>query len=440
MLLPPDDRWTGFQKYFFRFFCCFFILYLFPFPLDQVPFVNEITAWKPKLTAWYSAIFEAYSNMWHSIVVWFAAHILHLKNPVTIFTNGSGDTTFDYIMLLINFLLALLASITWSVFDRKRSSYREAYYWIRVLVRYFLGMNMITYGMYKVLHLQMPFPYLSQLVQPFGDKSPMGLAWSFVGYSKAFSAFTGWGEVVGGLLLFFRKTTTLGALLSAVVMGNIVAINFCYDVPVKLFSSALFLMCLFLLAPDARRLLNVLWYNRPAEAANLEHALQKHWQRITRLVLKWMFILYTVYELLHTLTGYVKDYGDNRTLPTLYGIYNSTLFVKNHDTLPPLTTDTTRWKQLVIQFDKYAMVKTMDDSARNYNFEVDSAKRSISAWTNTDTLHKAHFVFKTDSTHLRLDGKWKDDSLHILFSKFDVRKFRLVNTGFRWINEYPFNR
>jgi hypothetical protein len=46
------------------------------------------------------------------------------------------------------------------------------------------------------------------------------------------------------------------------VLANIVALTFCYDVPVKLYSSHLLLMAVFLVAPDLRRLLNLVW-NRP---------------------------------------------------------------------------------------------------------------------------------------------------------------------------------
>jgi uncharacterized membrane protein YphA (DoxX/SURF4 family) len=439
MYIIPTE-WSGPQRFFFRFFCSFFLIYIFPFPLDSFPFVTELTSLNAKLTAWYTAIFEAYTNAWHVIIPWAGSHLLHLKNPITIFTNGSGDTTYDFVLLLTYFSLAILSAIAWSILDRRRTSYSTALYWIRVLVRYYLAINMLTYGFYKVFHLQMPFPYLTQLVQPFGDKSPMGLAWSFVGYSKAFSEFTGWGEVVGGVLLFFRRTTTLGALLSAVVMGNIVAINFCYDVPVKLFSSMLFLMSVFLAAPDAKRLSAVFLYNRSTEPYNQYYTLPKRWQRITRVILKWVFILYSVYSSLHGVLEGVKQYGDDSPKTALYGIYNTDLFVNNRDTIPPLTTDTTRWKQLIVQFEKYSVVKMMNDSIRRYNFLVDTSKKTVSAFFDTDTLHKAEFHYYQDTAWLNLEGKLRDDSLHIRLKKYDVQSFRLVNRGFHWINEYPFNR
>src|SRR5437899_11151387 len=102
--------------------------------------------------------------------------------------------------------------------------------------------------------MQFPPPALDRLVQPFGDASPMGLAWTFVGASPAYEIFTGTGELLGGLLLTMQRTTLLGALVAAGVMAHVVALNFCYDVPVKLFSSHLLALALWLMIPDARRL------------------------------------------------------------------------------------------------------------------------------------------------------------------------------------------
>jgi hypothetical protein len=48
--------------------------------------------------------------------------------------------------------------------------------------------------------------------------------------------------------LLFRKTKTFGSLVCITVLMNIVAMNFCYDVPVKLFSSNLLLMAKLLVS------------------------------------------------------------------------------------------------------------------------------------------------------------------------------------------------
>ena len=67
----------------------------------------------------------------------------------------------------------------------------------------------------------------------------MGLLLNFMGYSTAFNMFTGLAEAIAGFLLLFRKTVTFGSLMSMTVLSNIVAMNFCFDVPVKIYSANL---------------------------------------------------------------------------------------------------------------------------------------------------------------------------------------------------------
>ena len=101
---------------------------------------------------------------------------------------------------------------------------------LQVILRYALGIAMVTYGMAKIAHLQMLPPHLAKLVQPLGESSPTSLLWVFMGSSTAYSMFTGVIEAVGGALLFNRRTTTLGALVSLGSLSQVLALNLSYDV------------------------------------------------------------------------------------------------------------------------------------------------------------------------------------------------------------------
>jgi hypothetical protein len=39
-----------------------------------------------------------------------------------------------------------------------------------------------------------------RLLKPYGESSPMGLLWTFMGYSTGYNLFTGGAEALGGLL------------------------------------------------------------------------------------------------------------------------------------------------------------------------------------------------------------------------------------------------
>lgn len=422
MIVPIPRPWTLGQRIAFRFFFAFFVLYCSSFILGIVPFLSGMD-----------------HQFWYSVVPWVGTHILHLP-PITIFPNGSGDTTYNYVHLLCLVVLSLFIAMVWSVLDRKRDHYEALHYCLRVMLRYYIATMMLSYGFAKIFHLQMGYPNLAQLVQPFGDKSPMGLAWSYVGFSKGFSAFAGWSEVIGGVFLFFRRTATLGVLICIVVMANVVAMNFFFDVPVKLFSSVLLVMLCFLLAPDAERLLNVLLLNKSAEPRLFRNFLHRKWMRITAVVIKVLFIGSTLYGQVYNGLKGRHQYGDLRPRPPLYGIYNAKLLIRNHDTVPMLLTDTSHWKQLIIQTPQRAQIKLMNDSLQYWAFKVDTIGHTATVFRYTDTLNKYVLSYKTDSSTLVLEGRLQNDSVHFQFSKQDIRSFRLMSRGFRWVNEYPYNR
>ena len=212
-----------------------------------------------------------YIRVWHAIVPWVAIHVFHLSGPVRVYpaVNGSGDTTLDYVEDLCLVAAALLATVVWSLIDFKRRDYWRINFYLRVYVRYAISFTLFGYGFAKVFSTQFIFPTLGRLVEPLGEFSPMGLLWNFMGYSTAYIIFSGLAEVTGATLLLFRRTATLGAMASAAVLLNVVMLNFCYDVPVKLYSLNLLLMAIFLMVPDLGRLANLLVLNRPTSAAEL---------------------------------------------------------------------------------------------------------------------------------------------------------------------------
>ncbi len=420
-----SNHWPLSYRVAFRFIAAFFILYILPFPFDKVPGIHILAQW--------------YSTAWHAVAVWVGNHILRLPEPITLFEGGSGDKVYDYVFLLVITVLALIITLLWSYLGRRQPSYATEFHWLRVLVRYYLGSVLVFYGMIKVFHLQMPSPSLFELVQPFGDKTPMGLAWSYVGFSPAFSAFAGWTEVIAGILLFFRKTTTVGAMMAAVVMLNVAVMNFSFHIPVKLYSSMLLLMAVFLTLPDAGRLVNVLLLNEPTQPRLRKQYLHKRWVRNTALVIKVLYIVAVVVGNAATCYKRVEISGDQRPRSPLYGIYDVTEFIRNGDTLAPITTDGSRWRQLVTDYPDHIHVKLMNDSVTYYPVAWDTtrSKLVINAGTTKD---KSAFQFERKSDLLRLHGIMGYDSVEIELKQRDLESFHLINTRFRWIAEYPNNR
>lgn len=430
-LQPTPTRWSFGNKLAFLFFFLFFVLYIFFNPNGVLPFSQEL--------------FEYYIDPFHQLIPWIAKHILHLSYDITVFTNGSGDTTYDFVVVLFIFVVSLSGAVIWALLDRKRNSYRQLYYWLTVVVRYYAAFTMLTYGLVKVFKLQFPFPDPWRLLQPYGESSPMGLAWTYMGYSEGYNYFTGGAEVLGGVLLLFRRTTTLGAIVTLAVMGNVMAMNYSFDIPVKLLSTMMVIMALFLMAKDFDRLYNFFILNKPAPPSHLTPPkIRKKALRISLRVFKFLLIGYFVVMGIYDYASALNQYGDQAPKAPLWGVYNVETFVRNNDTIEPLQSDTTRWKQMIVGgyrgFPR-SHIKGMNDTLKSYVFRPDTATKKIIMFPRADSSVKNQFAYYfPDKDHLEMRGSWKGDSLYVRLKVYDLNKFLLVNRGYHWINEYPFNR
>jgi uncharacterized membrane protein YphA (DoxX/SURF4 family) len=428
--------WSLAQRIAFRFVFCYLLLYNLPFPLYLLYFLPI-----PGL----GAVFTAYFKFWDTVVLWTGAHVLHLAHPVQNLRGktGSGDTTYDYVQLLCFAAFAALATLLWTLAAPrgKAREHRRLHEWLRIYVRYALGTILLGYGMSKVIKTQFPFPSQDRLLEPFGQASPMGLLWTFMGVSTPYTVFAGAMEVLGGVLLFFRRTTTLGALVTVAVMTNIFMLNMCYDVPVKQYSLHLLLMAVFLLVPDLGRLANVLVLHRPTEPASLAPPWSARWARIGGLALCVLYLGYTLFTDIQGSLQMPNQFGPGRMAKApIYGTFEVEQFVRNGQTMPPLPTDASRWRRLMSFYPQVLSVRWMDDTLHRYTSEYSPAKHSVALSPFDGKGEKGAFTYSfPDKDHVVLQGTLVEETLTVKLRRLDTSRFLLVSRGFHWISEYPYN-
>jgi hypothetical protein len=421
--------WGPAKRVLFRFLFAYLVLYILPFPLDLTPY-DEAAVGK---------IVQPYRDLWDALVPWVGQHVFGVE--ITVRPNGSGDTTYNYVQVFCFLVLAAAAAAAWTALDRRRPGYPRLYEWLRVYVRFDLATTMIAYGAVKVIKSQFPNPSLDRLVQPFGDASPMGLLWTFMGASASYNVFSGAGEMLGGLLLTARRTTLLGALVCLGVLGNVVLLNFSYDVPVKLFSCHLLAMAVFLAAPDLRRLANFFLLNRPVGPAQLAPLLRRKWLHRAALVLRTVAVLAFVGLALAKAQEVRKTYGDLRPRPPLYGIWNVEEFTIDGEVRPPVVTDPTRWRRVIFDYPQVLAVQLMSDSRQRYLLKLDADEHTLALSRRDDPDWKAMLTFSEPGPgRLVLEGTFQGRAVRAQLRRSDESEFLLVNRGFHWINEYPFNR
>jgi uncharacterized membrane protein YphA (DoxX/SURF4 family) len=426
--------WSLSHRILFRFLCAYFLLYSLP-GHGRVSIFNSIPAsqiiWKP------------YNDLWHAICPWVGSHWFHLSGrPITYFDTGSGDTTLSYIQNFLILLLAAAAALLWSLLDHQRPNYTRLESWLRLLVRYTLAFTLFAYGILKVFPLQFRAPGFGKLIEHYGDFSPMGALWYFMGASTPYIIFSGVAELVPGLLLLFRRTTTLGALIAFAVLTNVMVLNYCYDVPVKLYSTNLVLMSIYLTSADLGRLFNFFLLNRHTEPA--DSSLPRFSQRSARMTAVAFQVAFVGFTLGSSLYGAWNAYQISYVhpkRPPIFGLYDVTRFTRNGQDVPPLTTDATRWRKVIAEFPNRVTVLMMNDVPWPFTAAYNDDLKTLTLSYPGDPSKTCLFTYSRATLNsFNLEGTIGSDHLSLHLREFEPSKFLLLNRGFHWINEQAFNR
>ncbi|MGX1642039.1 hypothetical protein [Sphingobacterium sp. NPDC055431] len=353
------------------------------------------------------------------------------------FRSGSGDTTLQWLLLLLISIVSIIGCIIWTLIDRKNKVYPRLYYWLTVLIRYYIAITMLMYGFVKVFSQQFPAPDLIRLTEPLYKFSPMGLAWTFYGASPAYNIFIGIAEMLGVLLLF-RKTTTLGALIMLGVSINVMATNYFYDVPVKMVSTALVLFSLFLLAPNIKRFYMLLIKQEPVQLSRPpQPTFSKRWKRIAFISIKYLFIILTIASLIprtHSTRKYIAQLQGKKS--ELYGAYY--IPFKEHLNRKKINMPD-HWHYLIFTNENSLTVR--DESMDLIYYQLiptkDSKEFRIVGKYNEPSLDLKYRLKEDGLILMETDSK---DSTSIFLEKIDMENIDLKTRTFRWVQDYPYNR
>lgn len=120
-----------------------------------------------------------------------------------------------------------------------------------LLLRYLLGFSLMPYAVSKLMQAQFQVSAYTY-TRPLGEIPGKMLTWSFLGYAPWFQVFLGFAEFVPSVLLFFRRTKSIGSLLLFPVLLNVCLMNFAMDLwpTTRKISSAMLIADLYLIACD----------------------------------------------------------------------------------------------------------------------------------------------------------------------------------------------
>jgi len=249
-------------------------------------------------------------------------------------------------------VISLIGAMIWTKKATATRNYNELYYWLRVVLRYRLALGILGYAFLKIFPLQAPFPSLSNLNTNYGDLSSWKIFSMSLGIVPGYETFLGSVELLAGLLLLFRRTASIGAFIVLIFTGNVFMANLAYGGGEHVYSLYLIFMALFVFSYDAPRIFNLLYHGQPTALNTFKPIILKE-VKLAKLGFKFLFIFLFVFVYgFATYRGSLKDpyqFPKTAGLPGTSGVYNVSLFKINGKLLPYSTTDTLRWKDVVLE-------------------------------------------------------------------------------------------
>lgn len=396
-----SPEWKGYEKASLRFFFIYFILQTIP--LD----------WK-----YYKGIFT---------INWFSlsyGDIFFITRYFPSFGSVTGSFT-DWVIIAI---IAAIGTVIWAKKEKPGTDYSILYYWLRTILRYRLAIGIIGYGFIKFFPLQAPFPSISNLNTSYGDFTDWKIFSLSLGIVPGYESFLGGVELLAGILLFFRRTASIGAFIILVFTGNVFISNLAYEGGEYVYSFYLISLAIFVLAYDVKRIYNLISLGKPT-VPNLFKPIFIGWLKNSRIVLKTAVIFFFVFVYgFKTYKGYKNDpyqFPKAKGLRGASGIYNVSEFKLNGRVFPYSATDSTRWRDVV--FEKWATISIRSNRPvilDSINYEQISHKDIERNYELAGSGGRHYYSYKADTVnHLLLlqnkNSNYKDDKLVLKYSRPD---------------------
>jgi hypothetical protein len=434
-----SPEWSWGTRIAFRFFVAYLLLYFFPRFLWELPFTDGL------YDLWSAFIV---GKIWNPLARWVGNTLLH-NDPGS---PGLYNSDF-HVALIVSFaLIAAVVTTIWTAADRRRAHPRLLV-WFSVFMRFTLAALMVGYGVQKVFLQQFDSPpQMLWMYTPFGAFTPHMTMASFMGTSVFYQVLTGIIELLAGILLMLRRTSLLGGVLTVAVMANVFAMNYGYRFGVGLFSANILLMGLVLIAPDIRRLLEFVTMHRGVTARIPEPLFNTTGRRRVATAAGISYLLWVVGTSLRAGAADLQEDRQYAAGETLLGAWDVETAIVNGDTIPPLLTDTTRWRRMILDVDATSgtvWVQPMQDLPLPLKFTtavvIDTAQRRF-AFTWPDKTAISWTYTRPDSERVELAGKWfhvsagqprrakeTTDSVRLTLRRIDESTLRLLK-AVPWIN------
>jgi hypothetical protein len=336
----------------------------------------------------------------------------------------SSDTIALNLLLLFIFVFSLGLSFILPLIKKWEVYASKVIALIRLIMVYYLASRLLIYGFDKLFNAQFYQPEPNTLFTPLGEMSKDILFWSTMGTSKSYSIITGLLEILPACLLLFRRTRTAGLIISAFVLVNVLAINFGFDISVKLYSLFLLLLTLMVLWPNIQRIIQFLAGKEAQlieELKTFDVFYKPFVKGAIKALLIGLFFLEACFFVIQT--GEIND--DNAERPYLHGAYEYDTF-GSEGHLPDVTKFFIHRRGFIIFETERGMV--------DYKLEIDKVQQMFICTDYAGTVNLMPYKLYDNETRIDLEVKLFDDyyGRWMTFEKIDLEELPALKDEFHW--------
>ena len=291
-------------------------------------------------------------------------------------------------------------------------------YLINSLILY-LSLQLLIYGLDKMFKAQFFFPESNSLFTPLKDLSKDILYWSTMGVSRSYSMFLGGAEILVAVFLWFKKTRLLAIVLGTGIMINVVAVNFSFDISVKVYSLFLLVSFLILLSPYLNFLYEVFTQKENIQKPKKEEEILVKFQ-----LKKWMLKAGIVFLFLaegflpYLQTGNFND--DTFERPKFHGAYS-------------INENEMGLKNVFIHRHGYLIFQNEKDEFQDFKMEFDAINNKMLIF---DYRTKERFTLSykfSDNSITWIEGTISSKPLNLQLNKLDISNSPIMQSGFNWV-------
>ena len=199
------------------------------------------TKWISKFTLSFLAIVGGVDSVLHIILPLFPYKLNKYILPV-----GMSS-------LIIGIVFSIGLSFYWHYKEKNNLIDSQKYFiWLNTILRYWLALYISTFGFEKLFDVNFAFSYHNEdsLVNTLSGQE---LTWKYYGYSYSLTVIIGLLQIIGSILLLFRRTTLLGVITLLPIQFNILLINIFYGIgPLTTFISIIMVLGLTYLSLERK--------------------------------------------------------------------------------------------------------------------------------------------------------------------------------------------